>query len=214
MRADRRHDQVFEDAARGLAGPAKPSRLAGPHVDEPALAKGPDERAAGRVDRTETAAGVEQQPPIGPIGALPVGETALGRLLGRGPSRRPGLGVERDDDALRARDVHHAVDNDGIEGQPHGLAGDWIEPGSLEPAHVGPVDFGERGILHRVGGAAVVAPGRVRRRRRAGRRTLAGGEDRKQRNRSQRGHPPESGSRRPGHCASSARSRGSASSLL
>ena len=193
------NDQVFEDAAGTLVRPGQPSRLASPHVDEPVLAERLDERAVGGVDRAEAAAGIEQQPPIGSIGALPVGETALGGLLGRRPHRLPGRRVERDDDALRAGDVHHAVDDDRVEGQARGVAGHRIEPDPLEPADVGPVDLGERGILHGVGRAAVVPPRRVGRRDRPRRGALAGRDHRNEPDRGRRGDPPESRSDRPDH---------------
>ena len=193
------HDQVFEDAAGSLVRPGQPSRLASTHVDEPVLAKRLDERAVGCVDRADAAAGIEQQPPIGSIGVLPVGETAFGSLLGRGPQRFSRRRVERDDDILRAGDVHHAIDNDRVEGQARGVAGHGVEPGALQPAHVGPVDLGERGVLHGVGRTAVVPPRRVRRRHRPRRGTLAGRDDRNKSNRGRRGDPPESRSDRPHH---------------
>ena len=67
--------------------------------------------------------GGEDQAPVGAIGALPVGEAALGRLLGGRPELFAGRGVERDHDILRAGHVHHVVDDERVEREPDGVAG-------------------------------------------------------------------------------------------
>ena len=125
-------DQVFEDAAGGLVRPASrrgsPVRMSTnpsvpnvlicvPLVASIARRPPPVVRISRRSDRSLL---------------LPVGQAALGRLLRRRPDRLAGRRIERDDDALRARDVHHAVDNERVERQPRRVAGHRIEPGALQ----------------------------------------------------------------------------------
>ena len=80
-------------------------------------------------------------------------------------------------------DVHHFVDDERIEAEIALAIGNRMEPGELELRDVGLVDLLERRVLHRVGRAAIVAPGGVRRLRLSAQRDDDERHDRKDRHR-------------------------------
>ena len=74
-----------------------------------------------------------------------------------GPELFAGGGVDGDDRAILGQHVHDVVDHQRVEGVAEAVAGGEA-PGLFKAADVGAVDLFERGILRRIGGAAVVIP--------------------------------------------------------
>ncbi len=119
-----------------------------------------DGSSGARIDLLQVAVGRKNQPPIGAIFALPVVHPAVDRRAHdwMRPESFARCRIERNDRVALAENVHHTVDDQRVEIEPGHDARNGIKPGLGEMVRVGLIDLRERGILHRIGAAAVVGP--------------------------------------------------------
>ena len=126
------------------------------------VAKSENQPARPRINGVQKMVARKQQPPVLPVFALPVVDSAIGddggvRFRGMRPNLGAGGGVQRDDGIVPGQNVHHAVYDDGVEGVRIVVAG-RIAPGHFELTDIGAIDLRELRILSRIRSAPVVAP--------------------------------------------------------
>lgn len=161
-------NQVFENPSGRLGlNACDRGRIATesyPEIDQPVGAERQYRLARAGVDFLQMVVDREDEPPILPILALPVGDAAARqtRKVLVDPDLLARCGVERDERAVPRQHIHHVVDDDGVEDVGAGVAG-RIDPGDLQLADVGLRGLIERDEMRRIRAAAVGPPGTARR---------------------------------------------------
>ncbi len=185
----RRDDQVLENAARvaGLKRAGDVAIQAGAQIGAAVVAEAVDGLAGAGVESGEESAVDVEQAPVGAVLALPIIEAAgsHGARVGMNPYLFAGGRVQsRDDgaclgtspaaglggcasglsDGRRGRraglkNIHYAVDHDGVEDKCAGPGG--ITPNHFQLFYVGFGDLLERGILRGIGAPQILGPGGI-----------------------------------------------------
>ena len=107
----------------------------------------------------------KEQTPIFTIFAFPIVDAAIGKYSGIcvrlvGPNLFTGSCIQGDVGIILGQYIHNSIHNHRVERIAIIVPG-GITPGNFQLAHIGTINLLQCGILGRIGGTAIIAPGVV-----------------------------------------------------
>ena len=130
-------------------------------IDFALLAEGCDQLSGLHIEFLQVSIHGKNQPLIFAVFRYPMIKAAIRGLPSfdrMSPDLLSGCGIQRVDSVVFADYIHHALNDQWVEGEPSGWPRRWDKPCQFKLCHVCLVNLLGRRVPHGVGRAAVVTP--------------------------------------------------------